>query len=109
MSNDSFLDCCQDPSLARVKTLYETVHDAEALMRCASCSTFWFYRFSEWVNWNGGRDDLTSWYTQLTAAEGEALAAGQELDLAFLRDRPSWMDDNGTITRVPGTPGHPRS
>ncbi|HCT76124.1 MAG TPA: hypothetical protein DGG94_13270 [Micromonosporaceae bacterium] len=77
------------------------------MLQCVSCETFWFYRFSEYVNWSGGPDDLTSWYSPLTPAEAESVEAGGATD--FLVSRPSWMDDNGQIRKVAGAPDHPRS
>jgi hypothetical protein len=32
-----YLDCCEQPTLEVVRTLYQASHDAEALMRCTRC------------------------------------------------------------------------
>lgn len=107
----TFLDCCATARPQTLRILYESHHDLEALQVCASCNTYWFYRFNEWVNWVGGDDDMTSWYTRLTAQEGETLAHADRtsVDLSYLCERPSWMDDRDGVRRVPGAPDHPGS
>jgi len=87
MQEPTFLDCCDAASLTTVRVLYESNHDLEALKICTSCTTYWFYRFNEYVNWHGGDDDLTSWYTRLSTDEGANLAHADRtaVDLAFLR------------------------
>jgi hypothetical protein len=97
----TFPDCCGTPRLTARRTLYESVHNIEAILQCEACQAFWFYRFSERINWEAGRDDQTSWYTRLND-EHEA-----DGDRVFLRTRPSWMDDNGNIVRVAGAPEGP--
>ncbi|GAA3943352.1 hypothetical protein Aau02nite_49580 [Amorphoplanes auranticolor] len=80
--------------------------------RCiCACGTYWFYRFNEYVNWAGGHDNLTSWYTRLSPAEGATLAHTDRTttDLGYLRQRPSWMDDRDGVRVVPGAPDHPAS
>jgi hypothetical protein len=111
MTTPKYIDCCARPKLDWVRTLHESNHDLESLLQCGSCRTFWFYRFNEYVSWSGD-DDLTSWYTQLTTAEGERLRdttdpSGE--DVSFLRARPSWMDDAQGVRRVDGAPNHPYS
>lgn len=106
----SFLDCCHDPQLQALRVLYESTHDLESLQRCTGCGAFWFYRFHEWVNYCGGDDDLTSWYTQLTDDDGRRLLRqGDRPDLSFLAGCPSWMDDRDGVRRVAGAPTGPRS
>jgi hypothetical protein len=111
MPTPTFLDCCDAASLETVRLLYESYHDLEALQVCTCCKTYWFYRFSEWVNFSGGDDDLTSWYTRLTTDEGTTLAHADRntVDLAYLRARSSWMDDRDGARRVDGAPDHPAS
>jgi hypothetical protein len=48
-----YLDCCDQPALEVVRTLYQASHDLEALMRCARCQAPWFYRFHEHVTFAG--------------------------------------------------------
>jgi hypothetical protein len=55
-----YLDCCEQPTLEVVRPLYQASHDAETLMRCTRCQIPWFYRFSEYVTFDGP-NDLTSW------------------------------------------------
>lgn len=108
----SYLDCCAAPQVHTLRTLYESTHDLEALQQCTRCGTYWFYRFHEWVNWSGGEDDLTSWFTPLTAEEGRRLEntdTPNRIDLAFLADRGSWMDDRDGVRRVDHAPTHPYS
>ncbi|WUD70952.1 hypothetical protein OG937_04295 [Streptomyces sp. NBC_00510] len=110
MATPSFIDCCAGPELAWVRTLYESHHDQESLLCCTGCRTFWFHRFHEYPDWSGGGDDLTTWYTRLTPAEGERLrdaADPSAEDLSFLRTRPGWMDDARGSRRVDGAPDHP--
>jgi hypothetical protein len=98
-----YLDCCDQPALEVVRTLYQASHDLEALMRCARCQTPWFYRFHEYVTFVGP-DDLTSWFTRLNDEEAERLQAAEDgtaVDLDFLETRPSWMHDDRGPRQVP--------
>jgi hypothetical protein len=107
-----YIDCCRRPELRVQRTLYEAIHDLEALHRCASCGTYWFYRFHEYVDWAAGDDDLTSWFTALTGEEGERLRNMTDHDaedLSFLATRSSWRDDKDGVERVDGAPGRPWS
>jgi hypothetical protein len=99
------IDCCGHPDLNALRTLYESRHDMESLVQCASCGTYWFYRFHE-------RVDLTSWFTPLTEDEGERLRQTTDRDsedLSFLTTRASWMDDEDGVRSVDGAPDHPWS
>jgi hypothetical protein len=105
-----YLDCCEQPELERVRTLYQASHDLEALMRCTHCQAPWFYRFHEYATPAG--DDLTSWYTRLTVEEAKRIRTVEEptgLDLGFLETRQSWMHDDEGPRQVPGQPSHPWS
>ena len=107
-----YIDCCPRPRLHDVRILYESSHDLESLRHCTSCGTYWFYRFHEYVNWYGGEDDLTSWFTPLTKEEGERLLDAAEPgreDLSFLATRASWIDDKDGARLVRGVPDHPWS
>jgi hypothetical protein len=106
-----YLDCCSQPTLKVVRSLYQEDHDAEALMRCAHCQTLWFYRFHEHAAAPGG-DDLTSWFTRLNDEEAERILTTEDphaLDLGFLTTRQSWMHDDEGPRQVHGQPGHPWS
>ncbi|MFF7209699.1 hypothetical protein ACFZAU_04060 [Streptomyces sp. NPDC008238] len=110
MATPSFIDCCAEPELAWVRTLYESHHDQESLLSCTGCRAFWFHRFHGFIDWSGGGDDLTTWYSRLTPEEGERLrdvADPAAEDLSFLRTRPSWMDDARGPRQVAGAPDHP--
>lgn len=110
MATPSYIDCCTGPALDWVRTLYQSAHDQESLLRCAGCLTFWFHRFHEYTDWSDGSDDLTSWYSRLTAAEGERLRDSTDPsaeDLSFLRTRSSWMDDARGVHRAEGAPDRP--
>ncbi|MDX3072560.1 hypothetical protein ACIP98_19225 [Streptomyces sp. NPDC088354] len=110
MATPSYLDCCAAPELDWVRTLYGSAHDQESLLRCGACLVFWFHRFHEYPDWSGGNDDLTTWYSPLTTAEGERLRDSTDPsgeDLSFLRSRPSWMDDARGVRRVDGAPDRP--
>jgi hypothetical protein len=107
-----YIDCCHGPELRALRTLYESAHDMESLQQCASCGTYWFHRFHEYVNWSTGGDDLTSWFTALTDEEGAKLrnvTDGHGEDLSFLTTRPSWRDDRDGAQRVDGAPDRPWS
>lgn len=95
-----------------MRTLYESTHDQEALQRCTSCGTYWFYRFHERTDWAAGDDDLTTWHTPLTDDEGTRLRDTpdrEDMDLSFLGARSSWMADDDGARRVPRAPDHPWS
>ncbi|NUS74173.1 MAG: hypothetical protein HOQ05_12305 [Corynebacteriales bacterium] len=112
MPTPPYINCCDNAKLDRVRTLYQSNHDVEALLRCATCASFWFYRFHEYTNWSGGDDDLTRWHSPLTAIEGERLRDTNDPtkeDLSFLRERPSWMGDDRGVRWVNGAPDHPFS
>ena len=111
-SSDGFLDCCAEPRPEASRLLYESTHDQEALLRCASCSAWWFYRFNERVDWLAGDDDLTSWWSRLSDDEATSLVGAPlraDIDLSFLRERPSWLDDRAGPRKVTGAPEHPAS
>jgi hypothetical protein len=101
-----FLDCCEQPTLEVVRSLYQASHDAEALMRCRHCQAPWFYRFHEHTAAPGG-DDLTSWFTRLNDEEAERILTTEDpdaLNLEFLTTRQSWMHDDQGPQQVPGQP-----
>jgi hypothetical protein len=110
VSGADFLDCCGHADPVALRLLHESRHDLESVQRCAACGGYWFYRFHEWTDWASGQDELTSWWTPLTPAEGERLAAGEASEeLGFLRGRPSWMSDAAGVRRVEGSPDRPWS
>lgn len=105
-----FLDCCSSPSVVTIKTVYDSYHDLEALCQCQSCEAFWFFRFHEYVNFDGGDDDLTVWYSLLTPEQGQLiLQAAERPDLDFLARRPSFVKDDQGVRRVEGQPTYPWS
>jgi hypothetical protein len=104
------LNCCTRPQLHTVKTVYEASHDAEWLQQCRKCKTYWFKRFYEWVDWSGGNDEITTWYTKLTEDEAKIILQTKErkeLDLSYLEDRESIMDDGSSLRNTKGQPSHP--
>jgi hypothetical protein len=106
-----YLDCCEQPTLEVIRPLYQASHDAEALMRCTHCHTPWFYRFSEYVTFDGP-DDLTSWFTRLDDEEAERIRTADDtaaIDLGFLEQRQSWMHDGEGPRQVSGQPRRPWS
>jgi hypothetical protein len=57
-------------------------------------------------------DALTSWFSRLDEEEAERIRAAEDpaaVDLAFLEQRPSWMDDAEGSRQVPGQPSRPWS
>jgi hypothetical protein len=104
------INCCSTPKLHTVKTIYEASHDEECLQQCRTCKTYWFKRFYEWVDWSGGNDEITTWHTKLTEDEAKIIIQTKErkeLDLSYLQDRESIMDDRNSIRIVKGQPSHP--
>ena len=110
MESVSHLNCCSTPKLYTIKTVYEASHDAEWLQQCRKCKTYWFKRFYEWIDWNGGDDEITTWYTKLTENEARNIIQAKkrnELDLSYLKDRETIMDDRGSIKITKGQPTSP--
>ncbi|MBF0103555.1 MAG: hypothetical protein HQK77_21870 [Desulfobacterales bacterium] len=102
-----YLDCCNQPVLKTVKSLYSSNHDSEALRQCQNCKRYWFYRFSEYVSYITD-DDLTVWYSSLTEEEAETILNSQDMpDLSFLSNRPSFMKDAEGVKQVHGQPTRP--
>lgn len=100
----SYLDCCEQPDLERIKTVYQSNHDCEALLQCKNCKTYWFYRYNEY------RDDWTVWYSQLTTEEAELILNSEERpNLDFLRKSPTVMEDATGVRKVKGQPTYPKS
>jgi hypothetical protein len=106
--NAPFLDCCASPQVASIKLVYQECHDMEALCQCRNCEAYWFWRFHEYVDFSGGDDDLTVWYSRLTSEQGKLiLEATERPDLPFLSDAPSFVKDRAGVRRVTGQPTHP--
>jgi hypothetical protein len=104
------LTCCGRPRLVLQKTLYDKSHDSESVERCASCGVNWFHRWHEMMNFDGGADFMTDWYTRLTDEEGRTLAAAEgRPDLAFLGlgKRPAICVDEDGAKEVTGQPEWP--
>ncbi len=96
------IDCCTQPALSKRRVLHDSSHASETVVQCA-CEAYWFHRFHEWSNFDGP-DDLTTWYTRLTAAEAERLLTADKPDLGFLPTKPSIMVDANGVQRVDGQP-----
>lgn len=108
MYQEPFLDCCSSAELETVKILLESSHADEIVRRCSACATFWFYRFHEHVDFSGGDDEITIWYTQLTQEEAQRiLGATGRPDLSFLTGKPSFVKDDQGVRRVGGQPTQP--
>jgi hypothetical protein len=104
------INCCTRPKLYTVKTVYEASHDAEWLQQCRKCKTYWFKRFYEWVDWSGGDDEITTWHTKLTEDEAKIILQAKkrnDLDLDYLKDRETIMDDGGSVKITKGQPTRP--
>ena len=109
MRDESFLDCCANPRLQLVKTIYESSHDDESLHQCQNCGGYWFYRFSEYLSFNNGGDDITVWYSPITTDEAQVIIESESRpDLSFLRNRPGFMKDDQGVHRTGGQPDRPR-
>ena len=90
MEDESFLDCCDNSHLRFIKAILWSSHDDESLHQCENCGKYWFYRFSEYLSFEG-EDDITVWYSPLTADEGRMIIESEDRsDLSFLRSRASF-------------------
>jgi hypothetical protein len=104
------INCCSSPNLHTVKTIYESSHDAEWLQQCRTCKTYWFKRFYEWIDWDKGNDEITTWHTKLTADEANIILQTEkrrDLDLKYLKDRESIMNDGTSVKITTGQPVDP--
>lgn len=60
------------------------------------------------MNFSGGDDEITIWYTQLTEEEAQRiLDATDRPDLSFLSTKPSFVKDDQGVRRVVGQPTYP--
>ncbi len=103
------LDCCPRPDAESLRVLTHETHDMEAVHRCSTCGTYWFYTWSEYINWAGGDDDVVTYYATLTDDEAHHLLTTDDpphADRAFLATRQAWCDDNSTVRRVEGIYGY---
>lgn len=69
--------CCARPQMKAVKTIESSNHGCRSVSRCESCGQYWFYRFSEYVSFVGP-DELTTWWTPMTAEEAESVLVQPE-------------------------------
>ena len=103
-----YLDCCDRPQVVDVRLIYEEPHDCETLCQCKTCGAYWFWRFNEWVNFSGGDDDWTVWYSGLTPEQGKLIMEAQARpDLSFLSAAPAFRKDATGVARVKGQPTYP--
>ena len=103
-----YLDCCRQPVLETIKSLYQSRHDTEALCQCQNCQRYWFYRFSEYVTFGDDGDDLTVWYSPLNKQEAQTILQSEERpDLSFLNTRTSFMEEAGNVRKLDGQPCEP--
>jgi len=99
-----FLNCCPNPDIKTIKSVFEGAHDEEALKKCNHCGVYWFFRFHEY--W----DDYTTWHTKITDEEAETILQNQDrrkLNLAYLCKRESIRWEDGEVTVTKGQPGDP--
>ena len=102
-----YLDCCTQPALETVKSLYDSSHDTEAVRQCQHCQAYWFYRFHEYVSFITD-DEITVWYSRLTPEEARGIIDAKERpDLSFQNARPSFVRDHTGVHRTSGQPDHP--
>lgn len=104
------LMCCGAPKLDVLKNLFEKSHDSEDVERCASCGAHWFHRWHEMMNFDGGNDSMTDWYTRITDEESRALVSAEgRSDLGFLElgKRPAVCVDEDGSRKVMGQPEEP--
>lgn len=106
--NAPFLDCCAGRQVASIRLLYQGNHDCEALCQCQTCGAYWFYRFHEYVNFAGGDDDQTVWYSRLTPEQGKLILESPERpEMPFLSHVPSFVKDRDGVRPVTGQPTYP--
>ena len=107
MGSGGFLDCCRRPGLGTVRTICEESHQEDAVMRCRNCGAYWFYRWLESMNFSGGDDEISEYYTRLTPEEARAVLDAAEPDLGFLLRKPCICKHEGGVVRTDGQPDHP--
>ena len=101
------LKCCDAVGRVLLKNLYEKSHDAVYVEQCASCGAKWFHRWHEFMNFDGGPDEVTDWYTRITEEEcRNLLAADGPVDFGFLElgRRPALCVDEQGAREVVGQP-----
>ena len=98
--------CCGDPKLGSVKNLYEKSHDSVDIERCASCGATWFHRWHEMIDFDGGEDSMTDWYTRITDEESRLLVSGDAHPDLGLSKRPAICIDEQGTNEVMGQPEH---
>jgi hypothetical protein len=102
------LDCCEAPKLVLVKILLDESHNDEMLMQCERCRQFWIKRFYERVDFVGGNDEITVWYSPVSDDEAQQIQQAQgRPDFSFLSERRSFMEDKDGIRVVAGQPTEP--
>jgi hypothetical protein len=107
MNPEEFLDCCDSAKLEDRLTLVDTTHESEVLRQCTGCGSWWFYRFHEYVSFDGP-DDITQWYSVLTQGDAASIMRAEgRPDLSFLAERRSFMIDNRGVQKVEGQPTYP--
>lgn len=104
--NPTYLDCCSTPQPETVKALYKGRHGVEALQQCKKCKQYWFYRYHEYVTFEN--DDWTIWYSVVDDQEAQSiLKASGRPDLSFLKNKPSFMEEEKGVKKVTGQPTEP--
>jgi len=103
-----YLDCCAMPNTVTIKTMYDESHNTECLCRCQNCGAYWFWRWHETINFSGGDDDLTVWYSRLTPEQGRLILEAKERpELKFLSDAPTFIENRGVVRQTTGQPTGP--
>lgn len=84
------LTCCSNPRLEMLKDLLDKSHDSESVKRCTSCGAHWFHWWHEEMNFDGGSDENTDWFSRLSDEEARMLlGADGPPELGFLGLRPA--------------------
>lgn len=108
MPVEAYLDCCHTPRLETVRSISDSSHDSEELMQCRTCGAYWFYRFHEHVDFSGGDDAITAWYSPVTQEEAtQIMQSDQRPDLTFLQHRPALIEDEHGVRRTIDQPTEP--
>ena len=103
------LRCCEATKRVLLKNLYEKSHDFVYVERCASCGAHWLHRWHEMINFDGGDDSMTDWYTRITDEECRTLLSAEDpVDYGFLGlgKRPALCIDERGTREVLGQPEH---
>ena len=100
-----YVDCCENPSLEKVKVFLSTDYDIVAIRRCRSCGCYWYYWIKERTFSDADTYDRSIWYVRLNPEEANVLAdASAAPELSLFKDRPGLLKDSDGMNAIRGIP-----